>query len=63
MTKRDAAVYLGVSQHILRNMIKRKTIKVDILNNIIPEELEKVRLELEERKSISKPVWVNRNTY
>ena len=53
MTKREAATYLGVSEHVLRNMISRNKIKVDILNKIIPEELEKLKIEIEERRNIS----------
>jgi hypothetical protein len=63
MTRKEAATYLGVSDHTIRNMIKSKAIKLDMLNNIIFEDLEKLKLEINERKNIPKPVWVSRNLY
>jgi predicted transcriptional regulator len=63
MTRKEVAIYLGVSEHTVRNMIKSKAIKLDLLNNIIFEDLEKLKLDMEERKNIIKPVWVSRNLY
>lgn len=63
MTKKKAAEYLGVTTHVLKHMIKNKKVKVDLLNKIIPEELEAVKKDLEERRSLSKPVWIQRNEF
>jgi archaellum biogenesis ATPase FlaH len=63
MTRKEAATYLRVSEHTVRNMIKSKAIKLDMLNNIIFEDLEKLKLDMEERKNIPKPVWISRNLY
>jgi hypothetical protein len=63
MTRKTAATYLGVSSQHVRGMIKRNILKIDDKNKLIPEQVEEVRIQLEERRRTPKPVWVNRNSY
>lgn len=63
MLKTHAAKYLNVSLDVLNNLIKNKVVKVDSKGKIIESELLEAKRELEERRKISKPVWLNRNEF
>lgn len=63
MLKSHAAKYLNVTVPILNNLIKSKVVKLDSEGKIIESQLLEVKQELEERRKISKPVWINRNEF
>lgn len=63
MLKSHAAKYLNVTLPILNNLIKSKVVKLDSEGKIIESQLLEVKQELEERRKISKPVWINRNEF
>jgi hypothetical protein len=63
MTRKEVSRYLDVSLHVVDNMIKRKIIKLDLNNKISLEELEKLKQDLEERRKLTKPIWIHENPY
>jgi hypothetical protein len=63
MTQKEASIILNVSVSYIRDFIKQKSIKVDIVNKIIDESVYELKKDLEERRSITKPVWIERNDY
>lgn len=63
MTQKEASEILKVKKSQIRHFIKNKSIKVDITNKIIDESVYVLQKDLEERRQIKKPVWIERNLY
>lgn len=63
MTQKQASEILNVKKSSIRELIKNKSIKVDITNKIIDESVYELQKDLEERRKIKKPVWIERNLY
>lgn len=63
MTQKEASEILKVKKSQITRFIKNKSIKVDITNKIIDESVYVLQKDLEERRQIKKPVWIERNLY
>lgn len=63
MTHKQASEILNVGKSVIQSFIKNKKLKVDIRNKIIDESVYLLKKDLEERRKIDKPVWINRNLY
>jgi len=63
MTHKEASEILNVGKSVIQSFIKNKKLKVDIRNKIIDESVYLLKKDLEERRKIDKPVWINRNLY
>jgi hypothetical protein len=62
ITKKEACDILQIKKHTLNNLIKSKIIS-SFNEEVIFSSVFKYKKELEERRSINKPMWINRGGY
>jgi hypothetical protein len=62
ITKKEACDILQIKKHTLNNLIKSKIIS-SLNEEVIFSSVFKYKKELEERRSINKPMWINRGGY
>jgi hypothetical protein len=62
ITKKEACDILQIKKHTLNNLIKSKIIS-SFNEEVIFSSVFEYKKELEERRSINKPMWINRGGY
>jgi plasmid maintenance system antidote protein VapI len=62
ITKKEACDILQIKKHTLNNLIKNKTI-LSFNDEVFFSSIIEYKKELDERRSINKPMWINRGGY
>jgi hypothetical protein len=63
MTQKEASIILNVSTNIIKSFVINNKLKLDDKGKLLDESVYELKKDLEERRSITKPVWIERNLY
>jgi hypothetical protein len=63
MTQKEASIILNVSTNIIKSFVIKKKLKLNDKGKLLDESVYELKKDLEERRSIPKPVWIERNLY